>query len=429
MKFASKGKEKIMGSRDGNLSAQFFATGLDISALADYLWQAIEYFQEYPSLPILCVFGATYLAYYLLYVGKKPQLVCGDEKLLKFITKHCPILHEKFWPTFWCFEARAQTIVRTILKSSPHIPYQSEILKTRDGGRIQIDWLENQNPDHPDPAKRPTVILLPGLTGNSRETYALHIVQQSSILGYRSVVFNYRGTSANEDKLLTPRTYCATDTEDLETVVNHVKNCYPEAPLFGVGISLGGMIMTGYLAKCGENAVFQAAMAVSAAWDSFESSKTLEQPINYLLFNKYLARNLVNLVHKNIELFEHHFDMDYVMKSQTIKEFDDRFTAKLFGYGTWEKYYRDACLNDKLHLIKIPLLCLNAADDPFSPYHAIPVAQAKENKNVAFVITSHGGHIGFMEGIFPRHANYMDRLFVQFADAVFKHAHTELKTD
>lgn len=60
------------------------------------------------------------------------------------------------------------------------------------------------------------------------------------------------------------------------------------------------MIMTGYLAKFGENASFLAAMAVSAAWDSFESSKTLEQPINYLLFNKYLARNLVNLVHKSV---------------------------------------------------------------------------------------------------------------------------------
>ena len=71
--------------------------------------------------------------------------------------------------------------------------------------------------------------------------------------------------------------------------------------------SFFSMIMTGYLAKFGENASFQAAMAVSAAWDTFESSKTLEQPINYLLFNKYLARNLVNLVHKSVVILFFYF--------------------------------------------------------------------------------------------------------------------------
>lgn len=49
-----------------------------------------------------------------------------------------------------------------------------------------MDWFDNDDSSsHPDPATRPTVLLLPGLTGTSRESYILHMVQQSRDLGYR----------------------------------------------------------------------------------------------------------------------------------------------------------------------------------------------------------------------------------------------------
>ena len=56
-------------------------------------------------------------------------------------------------------------------------------------------------------------------------------------------------------------------------------------------------------------------------------------------------------------------------QSRTIREFDDRFTSKQFGYPTYKEYYEDACTHRKVSDIKVPLLCLNAADDPFSPSH------------------------------------------------------------
>lgn len=57
----------------------------------------------------------------------------------------------------------------------------------------------------------------------------------------------------------------------------------------------------------------------------------------------------------------------YIQQSQTIREFDSNFTARHFGYKNVEEYYSNATLHDKLHLIQVPTLCLNAADDPFQP--------------------------------------------------------------
>jgi abhydrolase domain-containing protein 1/3 len=48
------------------------------------------------------------------------------------------------------------------------------------------------------------------------------------------------------------------------------------------------------------------------------------------------------------------------------------------------------------------------------------VEEASKSKYVAIVITQHGGHIGFLEGIFPvLHDEYMCRLFTQYFNGVF----------
>ena len=60
-------------------------------------------------------------------------------------------------------------------------------------------------------------------------------------------------------------------------------------------------------------------------------------------------------------------------------------------------------------------------------FAAIPIKEAEQNDNICIVVTSHGGHIGFMEGLFPRHTGYMDRMFSQYVDAVFKHGDEYLK--
>lgn len=64
---------------------------------------------------------------------------------------------------------------------------------------------------------------------------------------------------------------------------------------------------------------------------------------------------------------------------------------------------------------------------PFLPTlsfpQAIPIETAKQNPNVALVLTSYGGHIGFLEGIWPRQSTYMDRVFKQFVQAMVEHGH------
>lgn len=53
-----------------------------------------------------------------------------------------------------------------------------------------MDWFDNNDSSYyPDASTRPTVLLLPGLTGTSKESYILHMIHQSETLGYRYCCF------------------------------------------------------------------------------------------------------------------------------------------------------------------------------------------------------------------------------------------------
>ena len=50
-------------------------------------------------------------------------------KLDHFLRRHLVILQEKYWPTFWCFESRLQTVLASMTRRMiPHIYYRREVL-------------------------------------------------------------------------------------------------------------------------------------------------------------------------------------------------------------------------------------------------------------------------------------------------------------
>ncbi|EHB12679.1 Abhydrolase domain-containing protein 3 [Heterocephalus glaber] len=350
----------------------------------------------------------------------KPRLVTGGESFSRFLQEHCPVVTETYYPTVWCWESRGQTLLRPFITAKPPVRYRNELIKTADGGQISLDWFDNDNSAYyTDASTRPTILLLPGLTGTSKESYILHMIHLSEELGYRCVVFNNRGVAG--ENLLTPRTYCCANTEDLETVIQYVHGLCPSAPFLAAGVSMGGMLLLNYLGKIGPKTPLMGAATFSVGWNTFACSESLEKPLNWLLFNYYLTTCLQSSVNKHRHMFVKQIDMDHVMKAKSIREFDKRFTSVMFGYRTIDDYYTDASPNRRLNSVGIPVLCLNSVDDVFSPSHAIPVETAKKNPNVALVLTSCGGHIGFLEGIWPRQCTYMDRVFKQFVQAMVEH--------
>lgn len=90
-------------------------------------------------------------------------------------------------------------------------------------------------------------------------------------------------------------------------------------------------------------------------------------------------------------------DLEYLRQAKSLFDFDDRFTRILFKYNSVPEFYTDASSITRLSHVAVPLLCINAADDPISI--TIPSdEQILANPNVILCVTRSGGHLAFFEG-------------------------------
>jgi len=392
----------------------------ECAAAETMMEQMRQIFQENPMLVVSTIILAITYIYYTWRVVDRPRLHCKKGTPLHSLVKSMPIVSEEFRPTFWCWEPRLMCMVASLIRGTiPDISYDRELFRFPDGGEVGLDWMRMVD-DGPD---QPIVLFLPGITGSSQSEYIKAMVNVACKDRARCVVFNFRGRGGLG--LKSPRTYCAANTEDLSEILKCLKEKYPSAPIISVGISLGGIILGNYLTDQGDRArdKMVAAMLLSVCFDTFEGTKSLESPGLNLLINRHLATTLVESIKEVKEHFERSrmWDLEHVFSSKTVREFDSRFTAKMFGYKSVTEYYEACRLHSKVGDIRVPTLALNADDDPFQPGESIPREGADNSSHLAILTTRYGGHVGFMDGLIPNTGCFFsDRVFSQYLQGVIR---------
>ena len=78
------------------------------------------------------------------------------------------MLREEYFPTFWCWESRLQSLVSTFVRNLliSDIQYRRQVFTFSDGGEVGLDWATT---DHHQSPHQPIVLILPGEAG--REKY------------------------------------------------------------------------------------------------------------------------------------------------------------------------------------------------------------------------------------------------------------------
>jgi len=308
----------------------------------------------------------------------------------------------------WLPGGHLQTIYSSLFIHVPPMAYRRERLELPDGDFLDFDWVDGQ-------AGAPVVVLFHGLEGSADSHYARDLMAHARMRGWHGVVAHFRGCSGEDNRL--PRAYFAGDSGDIERMLRHVKSLHAHAPVYAVGVSLGGNALLKWLGEQGEAArtLVERAAGVSAPLDLTAAGHTLDRGFNRPV---YTARFLVTLKQKALRkaaCFPGILDAKAIAAATTFREFDTLVTARLHGFRDADDYWLKVSSKPLLHAIAIPTLVINARNDPFLPAWALP-SPDEVSPAITLEQPATGGHVAFPSGPFPGNLDWLPRRLMQHFD-------------
>ncbi|WP_455366547.1 hydrolase [Kaarinaea lacus] len=280
------------------------------------------------------------------------------------------IIHSPFQPAWWLRNRHVQTMLPFLLKTNNRIPHEKQRLELPDGDFVDVFWCDAKQ--QPQRAVQPVVIVLHGMGGCFQSHYISGMINALLQSGYRVAFLHARGCSGEPNRL--PSTFHAADTSELQQLVLTVKEQNPDRPVAALGFSLGGSIILNWLAQNNSNDLLAAAVAMSVPFDLSATADTLNQGFSRI-YQQYLLRQLKTLAIRKSELHPAPLTVSEIQHIKTLREYDDRMTAKINGFDTADNYYRIASCKQYLTSIRTPTLIIHAVDDPFVPADSVPTEQ------------------------------------------------------
>ncbi|CAE6422363.1 unnamed protein product [Rhizoctonia solani] len=292
----------------------------------------------------------------------------------------CPSLMQDYKPSWWLRGGHVQTAFCVVgdFTRVDEILYERTLLSLPDGGTIGLDFTPRTK-DQELPPETPIVVVLHGLSGGSHESYVRSILSQVCAspvdggLGYRAVVVNFRGW-----------------------------------------FSLGANVLVRYLGEEGEKSRLDAGCALGCPWNLVDNSRNLEGSFFYRnIYSRAMGGNLLKLLSRHLRTLAKlppspltpHIPRAFSLRNPTLKQVDAHLTiiagghSPPFPFPSPDEYYEWARSDTHLGTVRVPLLAINAADDPI--VRALPVEAALESKCVVLAVTPKGGHLGWFEGGAP----------------------------
>jgi uncharacterized protein len=253
------------------------------------------------------------------------------------------------------------------------------------------------------------LMMVHGLEGSSAAGYARSLSQAALEAGCATHRFNMRSCGGTEH--LSGRTlYHSGQTSDLLAVIRQLP---PGAPIFLAGFSLGGNVVLKLAGELGALAADLVAgvMAISTPLDLAACVRQLDKPSNALYARRFLAR-LKQRVRAKERLTPGLFDLSGLDQVRTIYDFDDRFTATAFAFGSADNYYATQSSDQFLERIRVPTLLVHAKDDPLIPFAVYNHPALLTNPCLRLLSVEHGGHLGFISKTRPRF--WLDQVLVNW---------------
>ncbi|OQV24511.1 Abhydrolase domain-containing protein 2 [Hypsibius exemplaris] len=367
---------------------------------------------------------------------KLPQLIFKEEsRFTKEILDKVTILQEKYvTPLLWGRNGQWQTLAYGILGHRKSSRWRAkgyrETFQCMDGATISFDVFE-PIVKHSSGADL-TFLICPGIANSCESVYIRSFVQNAQNCGFRCYVLNHLGVVASV-KLTSARLFSYGGTAEFAAMVDCALRQHPSSRAIALGFSMGGNVITCWLGESKEHQKkVLCAISVCQGYDIIRSRPVLLQWAGLRRAYMFsMARNMKRILARNRdilfspEVLTRHPEIDIkaVFGATTLLEIDEYYTRVLKGYSSVDEMYVAESSAHKLREIHIPIMFVNALDDPIVPEELLDCVKdyASTHDNAIAVITQHGGHLGFFEGdsyLIPKPVSWLCRLVIQYTESV-----------
>lgn len=306
-----------------------------------------------------------------------------------------PQLKQKYRPTPWLSNTHLHLMYFDLIKKKTiQLKYDViEQLHMPDGGVTGIAWYGLDLP-----ADTPTIILMHTLTGTPESMSEL-VRDLHQHTGWRVALCLRRG-HANLPMPI-PKFSIFGSTDDLREQIHHIQTKFPDSSLYAVGSSAGTGLLVRYLGEEGAQTPIKAAFALCPGYDTEHGFKNVHP-----FYSKVMTKKLFKaFIYPYTTTWEKTASLSQVLATTSLLEFQYQ-CFELAGYSSFEDYNQATNPILVFENVKIPLMILNAEDDPvchiqnFAPYKETLLQMS----NIMVVTTKKGSHCGFYEGVNHTHS-------------------------
>jgi len=353
------------------------------------LFKYINFTQLVVGYLIYCAFVYFTTKTYLFYIKNQFNID---------LLENCPSIKKPNFKQYFLLPFTFCQFILLEISSSPKRNNESEIIfreEKIDNEGTSIFWAfyENSQNIH----SNPVLFILPGITGQYDDSYVQNIIAEGLNNNFDVVVFQMR-TLSSEMKM--PKNKFVDFYDDINNslikVRNKNKNC-----IYGVGYSYGANLLTGYMGnKNLETNYIEGGVAVSNPFDLYMSQRLGEDTLFESLITYFERKNYMRAVssfNRKIKNKKKCINVETLLSSYYVKNFDTEFFGKILGYKNGDEYYRGISSAKYIKSINKPLLVIHSKDDPICTYKGIPMDDVCENENIIFILTEKGGHSCFIE--------------------------------
>lgn len=316
-----------------------------------------------------------------------------------------PLLESTYKPRFPFTNTHFNTLFRTFF-TYESVSYVRERLELSDGDFMDLDFSRV--------GSKSIVIALHGLEGSSNSKYIIAITNQLNKNNFDVAAVNFRGCSGEVNRVLS--SYHSGRTEDLNAVIQHIKNTNKYKNIILLGYSLGGNMTLKYLGEQAQNISkeISCAIAVSVPCDLASSSKALAKSSNIIYMKRFLRTLKSKTLLKLNDFPDSFIDKKAILNAKDFYDYDSLFTAPANGFNSAEDYWEKSSSKPFLKNITVPTLLITGQDDTFLLEECFPYEIAKHHDYLFFEAPKFGGHVGFNQYLIGKKGYWLESRIVSF---------------